>query len=239
MSEQQDFAHSLLHTKSVVSETLGELRHAAIITQAEIKTGIRASIRMLAAAVLFSISSIFSIGATVGEALASTLTASHSGQHSAPKQHKRGLRHHLKLTKADKLAARQAAEVSETSRMRPILGVASWYGGKFQHRKTASGSTFETQDFTAAHRSLPFGTKVRVTNLLNHKSCIVEITDRGPYVESRAIDVSRAAAEVLDFASLGTAHVSLEVLPNDASFGGDELLASLYGPLALGVKSAH
>jgi rare lipoprotein A len=239
MSNQQDFAHSLLQTKSLVSETfqetLGELRHAAIVTRSEIQTGIRASAKMLTAAILFSISSIFSIGATVGEALASSITASHAGHHPTAKHYRRGFRHHLKLTKSDKLAVRQAAEVSETRSTHRILGVASWYGGKFQHRKTASGSTFETHDFTAAHRSLPFGTKVRVTNLRNHKSCVVEVTDRGPYVQSRDIDVSRAAAEELDFASLGTAHVSLEVLPN----ANDELIASLYGPLASGVKSAR
>jgi rare lipoprotein A len=91
-------------------------------------------------------------------------------------------------------------------------GLASWYGGKFQDRPTASGEIFDTRKFTAAHRTLPFGTMVRVTNLENQKSTVVRITDRGPFVADRLIDVSQAAAAELDMMKTGVARVRLEVL---------------------------
>ena len=91
-------------------------------------------------------------------------------------------------------------------------GLASWYGGKFQGRLTASGEVFDTNLFTAAHKSLPFGTVVKVTNLLNGLSTVVKINDRGPFVEGRIIDLSRAAAEKIDMIGMGTARVTVEVL---------------------------
>ncbi|HWF43594.1 MAG TPA: septal ring lytic transglycosylase RlpA family protein [Candidatus Kapabacteria bacterium] len=91
-------------------------------------------------------------------------------------------------------------------------GIASWYGREFNNRRTASGVRFNTHAMMAAHRTLPFGTKVRVTNLHNHKSCVVEITDRGPYAYNRVIDLSYAAAEQLDMTEAGTAEVELQVL---------------------------
>jgi len=93
-----------------------------------------------------------------------------------------------------------------------MTGTASWYGHGFHNRKTASGKRFDQDAMMAAHRTLPFGTMVKVTNLSNGKSCIVEITDRGPFVKNRIIDVSRGAAQELDFADNGTAKVTLEVL---------------------------
>jgi rare lipoprotein A len=90
------------------------------------------------------------------------------------------------------------------------IGTASWYGGKFHGKKTASGQIFNTHHLTAAHRTIKLGTKVKVTNLHNHKSVIVLINDRGPYVKSRCIDLSHAAKEVL--AMGGTAKVSIKVL---------------------------
>lgn len=89
-------------------------------------------------------------------------------------------------------------------------GTASWYGPGFQGRKTASGQTFNTHAYTAAHKSLAFGTKVKVTNLKNKKSVFVTITDRGPYVRGRIIDLSQAAKSAIGMG--GTAPVSLEVL---------------------------
>jgi rare lipoprotein A len=91
-------------------------------------------------------------------------------------------------------------------------GLASWYGGKFQGRRTASGEIFDTQRLTAAHRSLPFGTRVRVTSLENGRSVEVRINDRGPFVAGRVIDLSLAAARALGLAGRGVAAVRLEVL---------------------------
>jgi len=88
-------------------------------------------------------------------------------------------------------------------------GIASWYGREFEGRPTASGEIFDSSRLTAAHPSLPFGTMVVVTNQHNNKSVIVRINDRGPFVSSRIIDVSRAAAEQLDMIVTGTAPVSI------------------------------
>lgn len=99
-----------------------------------------------------------------------------------------------------------------------MQGLASWYGGKFHGRLTSSGEVFDTNDMTAAHRQLPFGTMVRVTNLDNGRTAIVKINDRGPFVEGRIIDLSRAAAEALDMLSSGVARVSLEIV----AFSGDK-----------------
>jgi rare lipoprotein A len=89
-------------------------------------------------------------------------------------------------------------------------GIASWYGAEFAGRPTASGEIFSPADFTAAHPSLPFGTILRVTNKHNSKQVVVRVNDRGPFVSARIIDVSRAAAEVLDIISTGTAPVLVE-----------------------------
>jgi len=91
-------------------------------------------------------------------------------------------------------------------------GLASWYGGKFQGRVTSSGEVFDTNRMTAAHKSLPFGTMVRVVNLDNEKSTVVRVNDRGPFVDGRVIDLSRAAAERIDMVGTGVARVSIEVL---------------------------
>jgi len=90
------------------------------------------------------------------------------------------------------------------------IGRASWYGGSFQGHPTASGENYNMTDLTCAHRSLPLGTLVRVTNLVNHKSVVVRVNDRGPMLASRVIDLSYAAAHFL--AVNGTAKVRLEIL---------------------------
>lgn len=91
-------------------------------------------------------------------------------------------------------------------------GNASFYGGKFHGRKTASGAIFNKHAMTAAHRNLPFGTRVRVTHVHNGRSVVVTINDRGPFIKSRIIDVSRAAAEQLGMVQQGVARVRLERL---------------------------
>lgn len=91
-------------------------------------------------------------------------------------------------------------------------GDASWYGEKYHGRTTASGDRFDMNGMTAAHRTLPFGTKVRVTNRENGQSTILRVNDRGPFVEGRIIDVSRAAAEDLNFVQAGLAPVRVETI---------------------------
>lgn len=95
-------------------------------------------------------------------------------------------------------------------------GFASWYGGKFHGRLTANGETFDTYKFTAAHRTLPFNTVVRVTNLKNSKTVEVRINDRGPFVRGRIIDLSKAAAEAIDMTGDGVARVRLDTVQEPA-----------------------
>jgi rare lipoprotein A len=95
---------------------------------------------------------------------------------------------------------------------RPMYGVASWYGPGFNGRKTASGERFNKSHYTAAHRSLPFGTVVRVRNLKNGRSVDVRINDRGPFVKGRIIDLSEAAAQQIDLKHRGIGEVELRVL---------------------------
>lgn len=95
---------------------------------------------------------------------------------------------------------------------RVIEGTASWYGPGFFGNRTASGEVYRPGTLTAAHRSLPFGTMVRVTNLNNGRSAVVRINDRGPFVGSRVIDLGHGAAQQVGLVSSGTAPVRLEVL---------------------------
>ena len=91
-------------------------------------------------------------------------------------------------------------------------GEASYYGAELAGNRTASGEIFDPTELTAAHRTLPMGTKLRVTNQSNGKSVIVRINDRGPFVKRRILDVSRAAAEKISMVRAGKAFVSLELL---------------------------
>ena len=92
------------------------------------------------------------------------------------------------------------------------VGIASWYGQEFHGRPTSSREVYNMNDMTAAHRTLPFGTHVMVTNLVNGRSAVVRINDRGPFVRGRIIDLSYAAARVLGIVGPGTARVRLEIL---------------------------
>ncbi|NEP12182.1 MAG: septal ring lytic transglycosylase RlpA family protein [Symploca sp. SIO2C1] len=93
-------------------------------------------------------------------------------------------------------------------------GIASWYGPGFHGRKSASGERFNQNALTAAHRTLPFGTNVLVTNLNNGRSVIVRINDRGPFIRGRVIDLSVAAARVIGMLDSGVAPVNVQVLEN-------------------------
>ena len=94
-------------------------------------------------------------------------------------------------------------------------GLASFYGRAHAGKVTASGGRFDHRDFTAAHRTLPFGTLVRVTNLANGRTVTVQITDRGPHIKTRIIDVSLAAARALGMQQKGVTRVRLEAFQAD------------------------
>jgi rare lipoprotein A len=90
-------------------------------------------------------------------------------------------------------------------------GQASFYAAEFHGKKTSSGERYDMDDFTCAHRWLPFGTRLRVTNISNGKSVVVRVNDRGPWKHKRIIDVSKAAAKELDMVRSGTAKVEVRV----------------------------
>ncbi|HSD11296.1 MAG TPA: septal ring lytic transglycosylase RlpA family protein [Candidatus Binatia bacterium] len=106
--------------------------------------------------------------------------------------------------------ARPAAPTPATGRQE--VGNASWYGKRHQGKQTASGERFDEFAMTAAHRTLPFGTRVRVTNLVNRRSAIVRVNDRGPFVDGRVIDLSLAAARALGIVDEGVVLVRLQAL---------------------------
>lgn len=91
-------------------------------------------------------------------------------------------------------------------------GKASYYGDKFHGKKTASGETYDMYDMTAAHKTLPFGTKVKITNANNGKSIVVEVNDRGPFVKSRQFDLSKAAFSEIGNIDKGILPIDYEVV---------------------------
>ncbi len=109
---------------------------------------------------------------------------------------------------ADRDATRAGASLR--SKEFSQVGTASWYGPGFHGRQTASGETYDQDALTAAHRTLPLGTRVAVTNVASGQSVTVEINDRGPYVDGRIIDLSRAAIERIGLKDQGTGVVRLE-----------------------------
>jgi rare lipoprotein A len=98
------------------------------------------------------------------------------------------------------------------SRAKLEFGLASWYGIGFNGNQTASGEPFDMRALTAAHRELPLGTKIKVTNLYNSKSAMVRVNDRGPHVAGRVVDLSAAAARSLGFLRQGLTPVQVEVV---------------------------
>jgi rare lipoprotein A len=113
-----------------------------------------------------------------------------------------------------------ADEPALPANVTPLLtetGRASWYGAPYHNRKSSNGEVYNMHAMTAAHRTLPLGTIVRVTNLKTGHAAVVRITDRGPFVGGRILDVSYAAAKRLDIYQPGTANVKLEVMQTPAS----------------------
>ena len=106
-------------------------------------------------------------------------------------------------------------EIMERTATKISTGVVSWYGDKFHGRKTASGERYDKHELTAAHKSLPFGTKVKVTNIRNGKSVVVEINDRGPYAKSRVLDLSQAAFSEIGHTNTGVMQVEYEIIKGE------------------------
>jgi rare lipoprotein A len=96
-----------------------------------------------------------------------------------------------------------------------VEGIATYYANKFHGRRTASGELYNKKLFTAAHRTLPFNTLVKITNPANGKTIVVKINDRGPHNKNRLIDISRAAAEELDIIIVGVAKVVIEIVEHN------------------------
>jgi rare lipoprotein A len=115
-----------------------------------------------------------------------------------------------------------ASQRNSAGKQTPLVqtGFASWYSSDFNGRKTASGEHYDPEEMTAAHRTLPFGTFVRVINLRNNKSVIVRITNRGPFVRGRIIDVSRAAARRLNMMKSSVTRVRVESFKKASSSAG-------------------
>ncbi len=105
------------------------------------------------------------------------------------------------------------------------IGIASWYGADFHEGITANGEKYDMNAMTAAHRTLPLPSIVKVTNLRNNKTAILRVNDRGPFVDNRIIDVSKKAAEVLGFKNMGITKVKVEIMPKESK----ALKASLTG----------
>ena len=126
-----------------------------------------------------------------------------------------------KQEKADEIA-RELSVPQGTKPLSVEIGNASWYGAPYHNRRSSNGELYDMNQLTAAHRTLPLGSTVRVTNLKTGHSTIVRITDRGPFVEGRIIDLSLAAARQTDVWQAGVAKVRLEVLrtPVPSDYGG-------------------
>lgn len=142
---------------------------------------------------LLALTTIGCINGLSGEAIATT---PHPELEPKLRTHKR-----LSVGKTVRYIARQNSR-----------GQASWYGPGFHGRQTANGEQFNQNALTAAHPSLPFGTKVKVTNVNNGLSVVVRINDRGPFVRGRIIDLSAGAARIIDLVRSGVAPVRLEIL---------------------------
>jgi rare lipoprotein A len=166
------------------------------INSAKRKVG--SGIRKAVAIALFSLTTLMTVGGNLNLALANKL-----------RQVKSGGQFRL-LNIYNSLKASNPTLINAMNNAKQ--GLASWYGGMFHGRKTAMGTIYNMNAMTAAHRTLPLGTWVKVTNDQNGKSAIVQVTDRGPYVANRIMDLSAAAATKLGYKNAGTTHISMQVL---------------------------
>lgn len=175
-------------------DTLRTLPKAVITAQERLRRRLRALVRVVLATAFLWLTTLFSIGIQITASVTAAKDASA----------KKRVKGQMKLRK-----------VSNDSKRSSLLGIASWYGRGFHGRKTASGVVYDQNAMMAAHKTLPFGTILRVKNLANNRICYVEVTDRGPYIKGREIDLSRRAAMELGFINNGTARVQLDVVSED------------------------
>jgi len=156
------------------------------------------------------------IGSTEVEAKEKSHNKGHVTHHKVEHHHyvkhekQRNIKVKDKRDKLSKPSTDHKVRGSKSSKGYKTTGLASWYGPGFHGRRTASGDRFNMYAMTAAHKTLPLDSKVKVTNLKNNKSIIVTINDRGPYVKGRSIDLSLASARALGV--IGTAKVQMVVL---------------------------
>lgn len=205
--------HVARFTQETLRDIPGISKIPQIVISAEerLRQRVNRTLRLIVAALFFLIGNVVSLGINVSLALGAKKTGT---EQTREKRNKGQQKTKLKLKTLSHLNDRKPAVRSARTRVAQQVGKASWYGKQFHNRRTASGKRFNTYSLMAAHRSLPFGTLVKVTNLANGKSCVVEIADRGPYVGNRIIDLSYAAANELDFASKGVANVKVDVVSN-------------------------
>lgn len=122
------------------------------------------------------------------------------------------------LTGCTSTSAIGGSKTKENAHSHALIGQASWYGNRFHGKLTASGETYNMNAYTSAHKSLPFGTIVRVTNTANNKSVDVKINDRGPYVKGRIIDLSYQAFTQIGNIKKGTVPVKIEIIDDSNTF---------------------
>src|SRR6202012_4520802 len=134
---------------------------------------------------------------------------SNSGEAAQPPRHEARVANYGRVRVARKHTPFKTASTKKDGDATPSRGIASFYT---KDQETANGERFDTHELTAAHPSLPFGTKLRVTNVSTGKAVTVRVNDRGPYVPGRIVDVSYAAAEALGMVDDGTAKVKLDVV---------------------------
>lgn len=193
---QENLIHISKEAVKRSSDALRQFPQEVISDEKIVRRRVQTLLRVGLATIFFWLSGLISIGAT---AMAQAATKQEPAKTKTTARH----RNHYKNFK------------HSSKPNLSMVGTASWYGHEFHNRKTASGKKFNQFALMAAHRTLPFGTLVEVTNNSNHKTCIVEITDRGPYAKNRIIDLSRRAAQELGFMSSGTAQVSLCIIPRE------------------------
>ncbi len=142
-------------------------------------------------------------------------------------------------------AASSAAPKQPATQLAPLPigyieeGVASWYGIPYHGRKAADGETYDMETLVAAHRVMPFNTWLKVTNLTNNKSVAVRIIDRGPFVDNRIIDLSKAAARQIDLLGPGIGRVRLEVIAAPADIPADDFYAVQVGAFSVYENAEH
>lgn len=212
---------AIQNREGYISQVASGISDRTIKGAAQIKQQAGVSFRKIVAIVLFAMGAFVTLGSTVNLALAKKIRkASHNMGHAI-------LAHSGQFRLLNIYNTLKTSRPGLISAMnRATVGLASWYGGIFQGRKTAMGTTYNMNQMTAAHRSLPLGTWVRVTNMKNGRSVVVQVTDRGPYVANRIMDLSHAAAERLGYADAGTTQISMKVLGDDANTASEASLMS-------------